>query len=92
MWVGLGLPHFYLHCLPLGWMARNCPPRAGGNPNLSMVISSQCPLTPRTPGLPVGPEMAWWALSRAVENLLGSQASSQGGEKRCPLRTVWLSQ
>lgn len=45
---------------------KELPPKSWRNPNLSMVISSQCPLTPRTPGLPVGPEMAWWALSRAV--------------------------
>ena len=57
--------------LPLGWMARSYHLRAGGSPNPSMAISSQCPLTPRTPGQPAGPEMAWWALFRAVENLLG---------------------
>ena len=68
---GTSLVHTSSALLLLGWMARSCHPRAGGSPNLSMVASSQCPLTLRTLGQPVGPEMAWWALFRAVENLLG---------------------
>lgn len=68
--MGPGLSHLSV-LLPLEWMARSCHPRAGGSPNPSIVTFSQCLQTPRTLGQPVDPEMAWWALFRAVENLLG---------------------
>lgn len=63
-------PFTFVLTAAVGWTARSCRPGAGGSPNPSMAISSQCPLTPRTPGQPVGLEMAWWGLFRAVENLL----------------------
>lgn len=91
-WMHPGLPSPSSTLLPVGWMARSCRPRTGGSPNPSMAISSQCPLTPRTPGQPVGLEMAWWGLFRAVENLLESRTANQEGGKRCPQRTTWLSQ
>lgn len=38
------------------------PPRAEREPKPEYGdFHGQCPLTPRTPGPPVGPEMAWWA-------------------------------
>lgn len=71
-------PPSLLSALPAPRVDGGTAPKSWRNPSLSMVISSQCPLTPRTPVARLwAQEMAWWALSGAVENSPG-KVSSRG--------------